>query len=194
MAHRPNALGFKKKLKNKSGFTLAETLLAVLILLLVSVIVANGMPVVRNVYNNVIVGANAQMLLSTTVTALRNELGTARDIRQLDDGSIVYFKTGIGAYAKLSVDANEGILLLDYVNKDDGTAIPMPEGTDPREARRLVSDAASNKNLRVSYGNSVAIDSDIVTLSTLEVRLGTGSNPIASLDKLSIRTFNLSDA
>ena len=59
----------KKKLKGKSGFTLAETLLAVLILLLVSTIVANGIPVARNVYNNVIIGANAQMLLSTAVTA-----------------------------------------------------------------------------------------------------------------------------
>ena len=38
----------KEKLKNRSGFTLAETLLAVLILLLVSVIVANGIPVARD--------------------------------------------------------------------------------------------------------------------------------------------------
>ena len=72
MTQRRNGLKLKKRLKNQAGFSLAETLLAVLIMLLVSVIVANGIPVARNVYNNVIVGANAQVLLSTTVTALRN--------------------------------------------------------------------------------------------------------------------------
>ena len=39
----------KSKLKSRSGFTLAETLLAILILLLVSSIVAQGIPVARNV-------------------------------------------------------------------------------------------------------------------------------------------------
>ena len=105
----------KKKLKSKSGFTLAETLLAVLILLLVSTIVANGIPVARNVYNNVIVGANAQMLISTAVTALRNELGTAQDVAVgTNNTDITYYKPSIGAYSKLSVN-DEGIQLLDYV-------------------------------------------------------------------------------
>ena len=53
------------KLKRKSGFTLAETLLAVLILLPVSGIVETGIHVARNIYQKVVIGANAQALLST---------------------------------------------------------------------------------------------------------------------------------
>lgn len=70
----------KRKLRNQSGFSLAETLLAVLILLLVSLLLANGMPTVKAVYERVTIGANARVLLSTTVATLRNELGTAKDV------------------------------------------------------------------------------------------------------------------
>ena len=57
----------KSKLKDSRGFSLAETLLAVLILLLVSVVVATGMPAVTNAYNKVVLGANAKTMLSTAV-------------------------------------------------------------------------------------------------------------------------------
>ncbi|MBR2796968.1 MAG: hypothetical protein IKE17_16025 [Clostridia bacterium] len=176
----------KKKLKAKSGFTLAETLLAVLILLLVSVIVANGIPVARNVYNNVIVGANAQMLLSTAVTALRNELGTAQEISYTGT-DIIYYKSSIGAYSKLSVDASTGIQLLDYVKKEDGTAIPVSGKTGTRTSHNLVSYAAANKNLIVTY-DGVSIDNDVITVSNLEVKQEKGTkSTIVKLDNLNIR-------
>jgi len=49
------------KMKSQAGFSLAETLVAILILLLVSVIVANGVPVAQNAYEKVVVGANAKV-------------------------------------------------------------------------------------------------------------------------------------
>ena len=49
-----------KRIKNQSGFTLAETLLTVLILLLVSGIVATGMPAVQTAYEKIVISANAQ--------------------------------------------------------------------------------------------------------------------------------------
>ncbi len=177
----------KKKLKGKSGFTLAETLLAVLILLLVSVIVANGIPVARNVYNNVIIGANAQMLLSTAVTALRNELGTAQDVTVgTNNTDIIYYKPSIGAYSKLSVDV-EGIKLLDYVNKTDGKPLSVAGKTGERTPERLVTKAASNGNLIVTYTNA-SVSGDIITFSTLEVKQETGSkSTLVTLDELKIR-------
>ena len=180
----------KKKLKSKSGFTLAETLLAVLILLLVSVIVANGIPVAKNVYNNVIVGANAQMLLSTAVTALRNELGTAQDIQDPKGGKdIVYYKSSIGAYSKLSIDGAKGIQLLDYVYLEPGT------GGNPdkwvaiggREGHNLVSYAAANKSLIVTYSGVTKVN-DVITISDLEVKHEKGdTSPLVKLGSLNIR-------
>ena len=177
----------KKKLKSKSGFTLAETLLAVLILLLVSVIVANGIPVARNVYNNVIIGANAQMLLSTAVTALRNELGTAQDVTVgTNNTDITYYNPSIGAYSKLSVDA-EGIKLLDYVNKTDGQPLSVAGKTGGRTPERLVTKAASNGNLIVTY-NKANVSGDIITFTKLEVKQETGSkSTLVTLDELKIR-------
>ena len=177
----------KKKLKAKSGFTLAETLLAVLILLLVSTIVANGIPVARNVYNNVIVGANAQMLLSTAVTALRNELGTAQDVNvSMNNTDITYYKPSIGAYSKLSVN-DEGIQLLDYVNKADGKPLNVCGKTGERMPERLVTKAASNGNLIVTYGN-VSVTGDIITFTNLEVKQETGSkSTLVTLNELKIR-------
>ena len=181
----------KKKLKNRSGFSLAETLLAVLILLLVSVIVANGIPAARNVYNNVIVGANAQVLLSTTVNALRNELGTARDVT-VSGTDVTYYKSAIRAYSKLSLGSGtEGIQLLDYVNREDGTAIPAPGDTGTRSPHLLVTSAASNKDLYVTYEEPV-IAGDVITFGRIEVRRKAGGSLITSLKELKIRMVPVS--
>ena len=62
---------------NRAGFSLTELLAAVLILAMVSSVVAGGIPVARDAYRKVTVSANAQVLLSTTISALRNQLGTS---------------------------------------------------------------------------------------------------------------------
>ena len=66
--------------KNRGGFTLAETLIAVLILLMVSGIVAAGIPAAKEALTKAVNASHSQLLLSTTMTALRNELGSARSI------------------------------------------------------------------------------------------------------------------
>jgi len=179
----------KRKLKNQSGFSLAETLLAVLILLLVSAIVAEGVPVARNVFNKVIIGANAQVLLSTSVTALRNELGTARDVVVSDSGdTITYYDPRIQAYSRISKAGSPKSIKVDpYLDPTDLTkSIP---GSVQRE---LVSNAASNKNLYITF-DSVAPDANdpcIIVFTGLEVRRIAGDSPITSLDELRIRTFS----
>lgn len=191
----------KRRLKNKSGFTLAETLLAVLILLLVSVIVANGIPVARNVYNNVIVGANAQMLLSTAVTALRNELGTARDVKTgSDEKHITYFNAEREAYSMISLAGeNNTIQVQPYIVKPDGGSITAVNGSKPHD---LVSKAASNKDLYITY-SKVHRDKDNVTGAYKEFivfedlavkRINGGDSDITSIDKLEIRLASIADS
>ncbi|MBQ9038395.1 MAG: type II secretion system protein [Oscillospiraceae bacterium] len=185
----------KRRLKSKSGFTLAETLLAVLILMLVSLIVANGMPTVRNVYNNVIVGANAQMLLSTSVTALRNELGTARDIVVKNGTTVSYFNGNPNrqAYSKISLatSAPNKIVVDPYINSLDKTT-PL-SGSKQRD---LVSYAASNKDLYITYEKveyDGTNDSDIIVFKNLEVkRINDSSSTLASLSELKIRLIPVS--
>ena len=206
----------RSKLKSRAGFSLAETLLATLILLLVSLIVANGIPTARTVYNNVIIGANAQTLLSTAVSSLRNELGAAQRVQVDASGNIFYYKPATGAYAVISpskatmtgispetidppdTDARmDGIQQLDYVTQVTGGWKAIPDGeTTKRQSHYLVSVAAANKNLKVTYGSADynASQPDIIAINNITVSRAVGETTvIASLDKLVIRLSPISD-
>lgn len=102
------------KFKNKNGFTLAETLITVLILLMVSGIVAGGVPAAANAYIKAVDAANAHVLLSTTVNALRDEFSTAWDVSQDGSGAIMYYSSDTGSQSRITVE-NGVIMLQEYV-------------------------------------------------------------------------------
>ena len=54
---------FKSKLKNRNGTTLTELLAALLIMLMVTSIVAGGLPAAVRAYRKVVDTANAQILM-----------------------------------------------------------------------------------------------------------------------------------
>ena len=96
-----------KKLKSSAGFTLAETLMTVLILVMVAGVVAGGMPSALNAHSKAVDAANAHVLISTTVNALRSELSTARDVHLNADGDVIYISTSTGSKAKLYKEKDE---------------------------------------------------------------------------------------
>ena len=69
-----------KKIRQTKGFSLVELLAATLILLLVTSIVAQGIPLAQRAYKRSVDLANAQLLLSTAITILRDDLGMANNI------------------------------------------------------------------------------------------------------------------
>ena len=68
----------KKSFRDKRGFSLAEVLIAILLVLMMTSIVAAGMPAATNAYYIIVDSANAQTLLSTTMTSMRDELSSAK--------------------------------------------------------------------------------------------------------------------
>ncbi len=172
----------RQKLNNRKGFSLTELLVAILILSMVSSVVAGGIPVAKEAYEKVTLSANAQVMLSTTISSLRNELCTATDVTILDNANniikngtngvvIRYYSPSIKNYSTLSIgkpkttdnkeDANEkqnSIILTQYA--DSSVNVP----------RRLVSSAAGDHQLYVSYKN-VSYDetNKIVTFTELKV-------------------------
>ena len=168
------------KRNNKQGFSLTELLVAVLILSMVSAVVAGGIPVAKDAYEKITVSANAQVMLSTTITALRNELCTASDIR-ISGTTVRYYSSSIENDSELLIGkektdtAHDTILLkqyADYEKADDNV-------------RALVSKAVGDKQLYVTY-TSVTNGSGIITFNTLIVCDKT-EKQYAHQDKVEIR-------
>lgn len=156
------------KLKSRRGFTLAETLLAVLILLLVSAIVVTGMPAATNAYNKIVLGANAKVMLSTAITALHDEIGTAWKVVKTAPGSkeLVYFNASTGAKSKISLDDGKSIQVQDYLSLS-GDLIHDNVSVQGR-AHHLVAD--SKAGMYVTY-EKIRFDDEtgIVSIEHLKV-------------------------
>lgn len=197
-------MSVSKRTRRRAGFSLAETLLAVLILSIAAMLLANGVPFAKSAYEDVVVSANARMLLSNTVSALRNELGTAMNV-VVDpvERSIVYYSTDIHSNSKIYLyqsSVESGSLLVDEAETD-----PQPNGTimlqqyytiDANVAnlaglavqpRRLVTTSASNGNLYITF-DQIGLNGSLITISGLKVfsRTDTAEVPhaLASLDEL----------
>ena len=156
------------KLKSRRGFTLAETLLAVLILLLVSAIVATGMPASTNAYNKIVLGANAKVMLSTAITALHDEIGTAWKVVKTALGSkeLVYFNASTGAKSKISLDDDKSIQVQDYLSLSGDLIHDVDYNKST--TRHLVAD--SKAGMYVTYKEiSFNAVTGIVTINGLKV-------------------------
>ena len=184
-------------LNNKSGASLAEMLITVLILLMVSSVVAGGVPAAARAYQNAVDAANAYTLLSTTVNALRSELSTAWGIDVDAEGNTVtYFSARTGAKTKLYVE-NHTIMVQDYLqlDKNDGTALNPTKN----KAYSLVTKTGGKDAdiLCVDYKLATPVTSnplDYIEFNNLMVYKKEGSEykPIGSGDnlKLVIRILN----
>ena len=166
-----------KKLLNKKGFTLSEVLVAMLILLMVTAIVAAGIPAATNAYDKIMKASNAQMVLSSTITKLRDEIGSALDVSY--DGTTINYKDfrGNKNTIYLATGDNPGIYITESAGLDE----------DLTYTHSLISEKVSNNILYTTY----EIDSyehRILTLNNLEVH--NGDNVLAELDTVKIMVMS----
>ena len=165
----------RARIRSSRGFTLAETLMAILILLMVTAIVAAGIPVASNALKKAVEASHAQVLLSTTMTALRDELTTAKNIPDLggsNDTTIDYTDEN-GVESKIYLASNGIMLEKEY-----------PSET---KSRLLVSQKAATSDLYAEFTDaSYDRDAGVLTISGLTVKRGNGST-IADLDDLEFK-------
>ena len=173
----------RRKICNRSGFSLAEMMLAVLILLLVSLIVANGVPAATRAYEKVVIGANAKTMLSTAITALRDELATAKDVTVGTDGTtITYYSADIGATSQIFLDvAPEGkdpvepaVMLQEYTDSNP-SIFTEDEPMQSAALRPLVSGIGTTEGgLYVTYTSAALTDNgESITITGLSVKRST---------------------
>ncbi|MBO4277269.1 MAG: hypothetical protein J5925_02580 [Clostridia bacterium] len=166
----------KRRLRSKKGFTLAEVFIALLIMLMVSAVVAAGIPAASKAYDKTVTAANAQTLLSTTLSCLRDELATASGVTC--DGGEIRYNGGSGGKRVIynGGDSAPGIHLCEYLGVSE-------TGRD----RLLVSREVAGANLRASY-ESVSYTNGVVTFTGIKVF--NGSEEIAGIDSYSIKVIS----
>ena len=175
----------KNRITGERGFSLGEMLAALLILLLVSGILAAGIPAAARAYNDTVDAANAQILLSTAMATLRDELGNASDVKNVDGSTTeLEYTSSYGVPSKVSttmtktVEDEEGN---ETATTETGIFITIGDTTRP-----LVSKRAANMNLTVTY-DSISYSDGIVTVTNIHVLKGTTA--VVSADTYKIRVL-----
>lgn len=191
----------REKLHSSEGFTIAETLLSVLILLMCSSIVAMGVPVAKSAYEKVVLVSNAEVLLSTAISTLRNELGTAQEVEimraqsgEAENTVIAYYSSEREILSRIYVAENEDankqkmIMLERYYRELDEDDEELDEGYN--KAVPLISIIASVENLYLTY-DSVSYENGIIKFKELAVRSTSGNRTesLASTD-FSVRVIS----
>ena len=156
--------GIKRRLRDRRGFSVGEMMAALLILLMVTGVVAAGVPVAAEVYKGVVDASNAQALLSTATVALRSQLETAENTitESSNHKSISYYSGSSTMYTTIACvdtrgDRRCGLWLLPYETYDSETGafteyteVVSGQSTYPY-SRLLVSSQTITENLSVGF-------------------------------------------
>lgn len=188
---------------SRRGFSLAETLIAMLIMSFVGIIVTVGMMTALSVYGRITDQANAELLLSTTLIEMRDELDRAEEVKVItnaEDGCIVYYRFSDGNWRKLSNKENDhkGI----YLSYLSGYNTQNPQGLSPAKdtegnviaPQLLVSSAAASKKLYAQFGG-IDYSNGFFTVTDLKVydsktKVGGQDKELSSLDSYRIRSLS----
>lgn len=124
----------------RRGFTFTETLVALLIVVLLTGFVSTAVPVAINTYRQVVGDSNAQVALSTTASALRDELGLATEVKTSSAG-VVFYRAGDGTWATIDNGTAGSRGLVKHVYADSGSFDPNSPGAET-SAVSLIPEAA----------------------------------------------------
>ena len=178
----------KSNRKNR-GFSLAEVMVAVLILVLLTAVVGAILPLAHNAYTEVVDAGNAEVLSSTTVTELQTRLSLTTEVLTPKEGDtfLIAFKDEDGSkWYRISNDGTNGIVIGQMIVDLDGE-YHQAEGL---VSRQLVTNKAATEHLYTT-AESISYDesSGLFTVTNLEVKNFNGKT-LASVESYCIRAIN----
>ena len=174
----------KKRCKDRRGFTIGEMMMAVMILVIITGLVAGGLPLAGRVYKQVVDSANAQLLLGSTMTLLRDELETAKSFPATSGTNEIQYTSTSTGYTTISWKADDGIYIAPYQQADNtGTVY-----TGSAYNRPLVSRAGANLNLHTEF-TSWSYADGVFTITGLVVKRGDTVLAGKTGDTLNIRSL-----
>ncbi len=173
----------RRKLKDRSGFTLAEMLMTTLILLMVSAVVAGGVPSAANAYFKIVDAANAQILLSNTVTSLRSELAVAANVETEGSDNVKSFTGSGSGWKKELLNSDEGIKIKDTTTEGG----PMGRGEQLLVPKALSGTVRTSA--LISKYDSITYNKSTGVFSIKNLRVEKGNQTLAQISELTIRSI-----
>ena len=142
----------KSYLRFISGFSLTEMLVTTLILTLVATLMATGIPVAIDTYNKLVKTSNAQVALSTTIEALRSQIGLACEVKVAADR--IYYRSEIdGGWCSIGNPSDEedyyGLVKRYYIDDVSAERPAVTDLTSNDIVEPLLTNAAITDSLRV---------------------------------------------
>ena len=164
------------RLRGTAGMTLAELLIVLIILGFVTAILAAGLPTAISAYRKISDASNAQVLLSTGMTRLREELGTATEVEVLEIGgepTELRYRNSSGSMACIYADYREavtdatepGLAIVNYASDE------IIARNASRPVRLTVKDWQDREMYLSFSGVSYDKASGVVTFEGLSVRM-----------------------
>ncbi|ETP71952.1 prepilin-type N-terminal cleavage/methylation domain-containing protein [Lachnospiraceae bacterium JC7] len=181
-----------RKLNSSRGFTLTETLSTLVIMSLVGLMITAGIVTAVRVYKEVTQYANAQVLLTNTMTLLNDNLIYAKPETVHVNGKTVSFeheKTGV---MHISAENSSGG---GEVSSNRGICISYGEGDDETEFEPLVS-YEKNEDVYTDWTISASDASDIndskrkIKVFTITLSVKSGDESIIDIPEYKIQTLN----
>lgn len=169
--------------RRQSGFSIPEFLATVMILMLASAIVASGVPVARGAINKVVDSANAQALLSTVTTVLRDEISMATKVEVKNSGAAVSDGTFGNEIDYLNDMTGERALTFDKVLEDD----PTRAGKKALD----ISTGMTGKGQYEVYFTNVKKDGEVITFTDLRVLRKDDGLELAKTPTYQVRMLNI---
>lgn len=162
----------RKKLSSESGLTLVEMLCAVVILILLGLLLNTGLQMAVSTYRAIVAQSEAELLLSTAVDALADDLRYARDVSGSGTG-FTYFSDSFGANTALEVEDKEEDENYGQI-KANGMRL-LPDGAYGLNGAYLV------KDMKISYTQPNF---------TIELTVATKDGKISAGTSVTVRCLN----
>lgn len=140
----------KRKLQKRNGFSLTETLVAVTILLMVASLMTGGISLATKVHRKIVDKANAQTLLSTTLTELRTRFTNVSEVKVTEGGKSISF---------IDADTNNHVTIASST-----TGITVQDGN---AGYMLVSEEAASGSMLVEC--TFFYDNGLVSVQNIKV-------------------------
>ena len=173
------AIAKRRDARGKKGFTIVEVMVALLIFVLLAGFVASGVPAALKAYQKVTTVSNAQIALSTTASALRDELGLAVAVYETGSGDL-YYQTSEDYWVKIAnpdSEQNQYGLQKYYYYADPDPSKVVGEEVDSSpiplipESMVKSANAVGTEPLKITM-SSIGYDNGVFTVSGINAASG----------------------